>query len=240
MTSYFTQRRITIRHGLAAGGLFLISLAGPVSAAGIKCWNNSEGVRECGQFVPPEYSQQRIEIINERGIVVDVKEAAKTREQLAEEARQKKLREAELKRQQEQAARDRILLNTFTTERDLRLSYAGKIEAIRGIISITTSNTETVQQNLTRLQKQAANYERAGEKAPQSLFEEMDNLKSQLRDNREFIAKKEQAIKQLEARYQADLTRFRKLKGIKAPAESGAADQSSPAAGSAAKHAAQH
>ena len=63
-------------------------IAAPGAMAGsIKCWTNKEGVRECGAVVPPEYSQQRVEIMNERGIVVDVKEAAKTKEQLAEEAR---------------------------------------------------------------------------------------------------------------------------------------------------------
>jgi len=222
MTSYFTHMATTNRIRLTIVGLLLalFGLSTTSLAAGIKCWKNREGVRECGQFVPPEYSQQRIEIINERGIVVDVREAAKTPAQLAEEARQKKLREAELRRQKEQALQDRILLNTFTTERDLRLSYDGKIEALRGIISITHSNSETLQKNLTRVQKKAANYERAGEQPPQTLFEEMDSLKNQIRDNQEFIAKKEAAIRKLEARYQADLARFRKLKGIKAPARS--------------------
>ncbi len=222
MTSYFTHQATTNRAPLTAA-LLLILLAlsaNAFAATSIKCWKNKEGVRECGQFVPPEYSQQRIEIINERGIVTDVREAAKTPEQLAEEARQKKLREAELRRKKEQAMRDRILLHTFTTERDLRLSYDGKIEALRGIISITRSNSETLQKNLTRVQKKAANYERAGEKLPPSLFEEMDSLKNQIRDNQDFIAKKEEAIRKLEARYQADLTRFRQLKGIKAPADS--------------------
>ncbi|MGW8227457.1 MAG: hypothetical protein ACWGOW_01080, partial [Gammaproteobacteria bacterium] len=66
-------------------------------AGSIKCWTNKDGVRECGAVVPPEYSQQRVEVMNERGIVVDVKEAAKTKEQLAEEARLAKLKQEELR-----------------------------------------------------------------------------------------------------------------------------------------------
>jgi hypothetical protein len=241
MTSYFTHKATTNRARLTTGLLLvLLGLSANAFAASIKCWKNEQGVRECGQFVPPEYSQQRIEIINERGIVIDVKEAAKTPEQLAEEARQKKLREAELRRQKEQALQDRILLNTFTTERDLRLSYDGKIEAIRGIISITHSNSETLQKNLTRVQKKAANYERAGEKPPQTLFEEMDSLKDQIQDNREFIAKKEEAIRKLEARYQADLARFRKLKGIKAPAGPPPANNGDSSSTSGSQQTAQH
>ena len=30
----------------------------PMAGAGIKCWTNNDGVRECGNAVPPEYAQQ--------------------------------------------------------------------------------------------------------------------------------------------------------------------------------------
>ena len=73
--NYFTRLLIAI----------LLLSANPLSlSAAIKCWTNNDDVRECGHSVPPEYSQKRIEILNERGIVVSVKEAAKTKEQLAE------------------------------------------------------------------------------------------------------------------------------------------------------------
>jgi hypothetical protein len=196
----------------------LISLlfAAPATMAGsIKCWTNKEGVRECGAVVPPEYSQQRVEIMNERGIVVDVKEAAKTKEQLAEEARLAKLRQEELRRQEEARLRDTILLQSFTTERDLKISYDGKIGVNRDIIDITNTGTRTLTENLDNTRTKAANYERAGEKPPESVLEEMNSLKRQIKDNDEFIARKEEEIKALKRQYEADLNRFRELKGIK-------------------------
>ena len=55
--------------------LLSLLFVSPASLAGsIKCWVNKDGVRECGYTVPPEYSQQRIEIMNQRGIVVEVKD----------------------------------------------------------------------------------------------------------------------------------------------------------------------
>ena len=197
----------------------LLAWAPPSVAGAIKCWTNDEGVRECGSAVPPEYSQKRVEVINERGMVVEVKDRAKTREELEAEKREAerlaKLKQEEQRRLEEQRLRDTILLNTFTTERDLKISYDDKIEAIRGIIDITQSGTRSLNQNLQAAQKKAANYERAGEKPPQQVFEEMESLKRQMQDNDRFIAQKQDEIKVLQQKYNADLKRFRELKGIR-------------------------
>ena len=199
------------------GSIALLSLLiySPGAMAGtIKCWTNKDGVRECGYSVPPEYSQQRIEILNERGIQIGVKEAAKTKEQLEEDARLAKLKQEKLKRQEEARLRDTILLNSFTTERDLKISYDDKIEAVKGVIEITTTGSRTLQQNLQAVKKKAANYERAGEAIPEKVIDEINNLQRQIKDNEDFINKKQDEVKALNLKYEADLKRFRELKGI--------------------------
>lgn len=205
-----------IRHALLLGLALLFATQTAPAGSRIKCWVNKDGVRECGQFVPPEYAQQRIEIVNERGIVVEVIEAAKSKEQLAKEA-------AERRRLAEQKRRDKILLNTFTTERDIELARKSRIQAIESIIAITNSNTRSLKASLAKVQKRAADFERAGEEPPKELFEEMDSLKRQIQDNEDFVAKKQRDIIALEKRFDADLKRFRELKGIgKTDAKAGA------------------
>jgi len=221
MKPYLTRlHHIMKAHNLhnLTGVIFLVGLlitAPPALAGTIKCWTNKDGVRECGYSVPPEYSQQRIEIMNERGIQIGVKEAAKTKEQLEEDARLAKLKQEELQRQEEARLRDTILLNTFTTERDLKISYDDKIEVVKGVIDITKTGTRTLQQNLQTVQKKAANYERAGETMPENILNQMTNLKRQIKDNEKYTANKQREIKALNLQYGADLKRFRELKGIK-------------------------
>lgn len=218
-----TRLHLTMEaRGLSRLGLLICLISSlsfsPVSMArSIKCWINKDGVRECGYTVPPEYSQQRIELINERGIVVDVKEAAKTKEQLAEEERLAKLKEEELRLEKEKQLRDSILLNTFTTERDLKISYDDKIAVIMGHVDISNTGSRTLTENLNDAQRRAANHERAGEKVPQSLIEEIESLKRQIKDNQDFVARKMAEIKELNLQYEADLKRFRELKGITPP-----------------------
>lgn len=198
--------------------LTLLFLAGPSAHAGaIKCWTNNEGTRECGQSVPPEFSQQRVEIINERGIVVEVKEAAKTKEQLAEEARQKELMKIQQRRQKEQKRRDLILLSMFSTERDINLARSNRVDAIKSLIEITNGNTKTLKENLGAVMTKAADYERAGESPPNELLDDMRNLKRQIADNNDFVEKKLKDIDALDKRFEADLKRFRELKGITPP-----------------------
>ena len=45
----------------------LFLLTAPVQAA-IKCWTNKDGVRECGNVVPPEYSQESHTTISLRNL----------------------------------------------------------------------------------------------------------------------------------------------------------------------------
>jgi hypothetical protein len=190
----------------------LLLLAGQASARNIKCWINKNGIRECGRSVPPEYSQTRIEIVNERGLVVDVIEAAKTPEELAIEKEREELRRLREEERKERARLDSILLNTYTTERDLILARDTNIKAAQGQIDISKGNLKLLQTNLVELQEQAANHERAGRKPPAQLIEEINSLKAQIKKKSQIIESKEIALKEMEARFATDLKRFRELK----------------------------
>lgn len=180
--------------------------------AEIKCWHNKDNVRECGQAVPPEYSQQRIEVINNKGITVKVYPA---KEELDEIRRQKKLKEAEERKKAAKRRQDLILLQTYTTENDLLLAKKQNLQAIDAIIELTGGNTNVLKNDLKELEKNAADFERSGEKPPAQLINDMDNLKRQIKDNEEFIEKKKLAKQQTSDKFDADLKRFRELKGIK-------------------------
>ena len=58
-----THRRLLILSLLLSG-----ALATPFANAGIKCWTNKDGVRECGNAVPPEYAQQGHTVKDKQGL----------------------------------------------------------------------------------------------------------------------------------------------------------------------------
>ena len=59
----------------------VLAFSGPANAR-IKCWTNQEGVKECGNTVPPEFAQKEHKEVSEQGVVMEEKERAKTEEEL--------------------------------------------------------------------------------------------------------------------------------------------------------------
>lgn len=193
------------------------------SVAGIKCWTNRDGVRECGNMVPPEYAQQKSETINDQGITTDVRERAPTKEELEERRRQqeaeakrleeqKRQQELEAKRRQDQEAYDRMLLSTFLTEKDVTDSRDRKIGAIDATIELTRATIDKLQGNLDREKSRAAGFERQGKPVPKRSQDDIDSLQKQIDDKTSYIDSKEREKQQIIDKYAADLERFRALK----------------------------
>jgi hypothetical protein len=195
--------------------LLLLALAASTPAtAAIKCWKNSEGVRECGNAVPPEYAQKSHETVSKQGITKDVAGAAKTMEELeAERAAAAAAREeaaaAALRRQA-----DRVLLDTFASEDDLVLTRDGQIAHLDSQIRLVTGHIEKLQSNLDQMIERAADIERRGEKPSEEMIKNIDNVRGQIAENEAFIATKQAEQEAIRARFDADIERFRELKGL--------------------------
>lgn len=192
--------------------VFLTGIAGPTSA-GIKCWTNNEGIKECGNVVPPEYSQQGHEEVSEQGVTVKKTERAKTLEELeAEEEAQRQQAERE-RLAKEQAAKDRVLLDTFTTEEDLILTRDGKLNAIDSRIAHTKQVTVGLEKQREDLEVEAANQERAGTAVSDELIADIDSVQRQIQEQMAFIENRQQEKVLLGVQFDADLLRYRQLKG---------------------------
>lgn len=204
--------------------ILMILLAGTLtipatSLAGIKCWTNRDGVRECGNVVPPEYAQQETKTLNNRGVVLDVKARAKTPEEIEAE-KEKKATEAEKaaeekRKKDEQAAYDRMLLATFTTEQDLIASRDRKFSAMDATIEITRATIEGFKRKLNEMKSKAAQQERSGRPISDDLKEDMASMQKQIKEKEEYIEYSEREKEQLRAKYDADLKRYRELTSVK-------------------------
>jgi len=204
--------------------------AGKNSGPSIKCWKNDIGIRECGSYVPPEYSQKRIEVLNGRGQVIQVIQPPKTPEELEKERQLAIQRKAEEAAKKEQARLDKILLDSYTTERDIIIARDTNIKASQAQLDITEGNLKFLQNSLDELQKSAGNYERSGKKPPKKLIDEIDATKQQIIEKKRNIQKMQDEQTAMEQRYAKDLARFRKLKGKKSETNADSPQASATAA----------
>ncbi len=190
--------------------LFAISFSS--SHARIKCWENSDGFRECGNSVPPEYSQQKTKQMNSQGVTTNESGRAKTNEELDEEDR---LIEVEKEKQlviQKQKESDLLLLNTFASADDIILAREGKLSALTAEISLRQAHIEKIQSNLDKILASAANMERRGEIPTEKILGDIRNVKSQVSENKRYILAKQQEQEQVKQNYDEDLIRYNKLR----------------------------
>jgi len=197
------------------GTVLLIGGPSPASA-GIKCWTNGDGVRECGNIVPPEYSQTGHTEHSRSGVKVKVTERAKTPEELEVQRR-----EAALKAKQErlsrekrrkQTAHDHVLLQTFTTEQDLVLARDDKLVVIDSRIGLTENRVQTLRTNLEMLEAQAARQERGGKPVSEKIKKNIAKVKRQIGKNQAYVQAGRREQEALQTQFAADLERFRRLK----------------------------
>ena len=189
---------------------FLVAL--PTEAA-IKCWKNKDGVRECGNSVPPEYAQQGHETKDERGLTIGKTERAKSIEELETERAAATEEQKVAIEAKKRANLDRVLLDTFASEDDLVLTRDGQIAHLDSQIRLTSSHIEKLEKNLDQIMEQAADVERRGENPSEDLLAPISSVRGQITDNEAFIATKEQEQEEIRQRFDTDITRFRELKG---------------------------
>ena len=182
--------------------------------ARIVCWTNKDGVKECGDKVPPEYAQKDRQVLNEQGLVIDEKERAKTEEELAAEKEKESVEAEKLALQEEQARHDKILLDTFSNVDDINMARDGKIAALETTISLTEKRNEKLQTELNKLVEQAAAEERAGKAPSEDLVKDIEALRRQIDNNNNFISDKRTEQETVKEEYAKNVARFKELKSI--------------------------
>lgn len=195
--------------------------------SGFQCWTNHQGVRECGNVVPPEYAQGRTESVNKQGMVTKVDERAKTAAELAEEERKlgdTAARAAEEKRKQkdqeakqaEQAKYDRMLKASYFREEDIEAARKRKLGGFDASIELTRTTITKLEEKLAREEQLAANAQKSAKPGSHDRQKDIDELKKQISDKQAFVAAKEQEKSAVNAEYDGYLKRFRELKGTSA------------------------
>ena len=175
------------------------------------CWTNSDGVRECGDRLPPEYAQQGHEELDKRGMVVKETERVKTEEELAEEKKKAAIKAEEERAVMEQTKKDKILLDTFTSVKDIEVARDSKIATLESSISIAAKRGEKIQLDLDRRVNQAAAAEQAGKTPPEHLIKDIESLKRQIKGNNDYIANTRKEEEEVKASYERDIARYKEL-----------------------------
>lgn len=196
----------------------LVALA-QSAVAGIKCWTNRDGVRECGNVVPPEYAQQGHEEKSKRGFTTEVTGKAKTVEEVAAERETREAAEAAAAREAAAAKKqhelDRVLLATFSSEDDINMARDGQLANIDSQIKITREHIKKLNASLDEMIGKAAEQEKRGLEVGEDLRKGIEDTRQQIDDEGNFILNREEEAGKIKDKFTGDLARFRELRGSK-------------------------
>ena len=143
-------------------------------------WVDDEGRVHFGDRIPVQFQLKAHDEMNQRGIVLKHREAAKTPEQKAEarllEKERKKVELAEKKRKQ----RDRVLLDTYTTERDLIVARDSRLEAVGSQVQLAETIISDSNKTIASLEKQVVQIRASNREVPADIYQRIDSEKQQV------------------------------------------------------------
>lgn len=193
---------------------FLLVLAPFATAGTLYRWVDSDGKVHYSDKVPPEEVDKARTLLNERGLKIDSVGRARSPEEIARDKELARMRVEQRRLIEEQKAADRVLLRTFRSEDDIKMTLNGKLTAIDVQIQVIRSNIKRMKQKLGSLQKGAAALERQGRRISKNFLKDIGNTRAALKDGYASIVRSERRKESYREKYGLDLDRFRKLKHL--------------------------
>lgn len=197
--------------------LLALCLAGiGVAHAGkVYKWVDKNGQVHYTNTPPPEAAQQDRTVLDEHGNVTDKLRGAMTPEEIeAERQRQAKI-EAQERLAQEQAAKDSMLLQTYTTVEEMQLARDGRIAALEAQVKVASGAISSLETQLAGLEQRAATVQQNGSPVPEQLQGEIEDTRQELLNNQKFLMARKEEQNDIRNRFDTDIARFKELKGIK-------------------------
>ena len=204
-----------VNHRILAVAALASALMAPAAGARIKCWVNDEGVRECGDTVPPEYASKSHQELSGQGVKIKETARAKTPEELRREAEKRKRAERERAAREERAKHDRVLLATFSSEESMMRMRDDQFAAIDTRIKNLERGVAKLERKRELLRAEAAKQELSGKSVSPEIKTSITRVERRIEEQRQAIEGYRRERGDLAGRYELDLARYRELKAGK-------------------------
>jgi cell division septation protein DedD len=170
-------------------------------------WTDQDGRVHYSDSPPPETERRELRVLDERGLTVRELDRPRTREEIEEARRQEALEAQHREEQEARERRDRILRQSFGSERELIAARDDRVTIVDGSLDITDEKIRRLEEQVARLQQRR---ERSG--SPNELDEDIAGLERQLRVQRRFRDERLEERQRIIDQFDADLERLRELK----------------------------
>jgi hypothetical protein len=192
--------------------LAALTLAPPAADAQSYRCVSKDGKRYYGSTIPAECYGRPVEQLNAQGMLVKRIDAeGSEKERLAKEAADAKKREEEAAAR-EVARRNRALLATYTSEKDID-------DARARALAENTKATQEVESSIESIRKRHSDYEKeldfykGKNEPPARLRDDIKNAADELGAQQQLLEAKQREVEHINARYDDDKKRYAALSG---------------------------
>jgi hypothetical protein len=166
-----------------------------------------DGKRYYGSIIPAECFGRPVEQLNGQGLVVKrIDPEGAEKERLLKEATEARKREEEAA-SRESARRNRALLATYTSEKDIDDARARALAENGKVVREIEDRLESIRKRQTGYEKEVEAFKGKGE-APAKLRDDLKNAEDELKANQELLATKKREVGLINARYDDDKKRY--------------------------------
>lgn len=214
--------RSSIRSILVLAGFGLA--AANLSAQDIRCWNDENGVRRCGDSVPPDQARHDREVLNSQGIRIGREEGEITPEEQAEIDRARGEEEARLAEIEARRRYDQMLLDAYLTPGQIEALRDRRLELMDSQIRITEIILRNLYKRLEGLERDAGRYSPFSDREdappiPQNLSTDIDRTRSAIDIREQAMEEIRENQEKIRQDFQRDIDRFKELKGLTDPVD---------------------
>jgi hypothetical protein len=194
--------------------LLILLVSFPALAGKLYSWVDEHGKTHYGNTVPPQYAQQGNTELNKRGAVVKKTDAALTPEQRKAKEEELAQQKEDEKKVLEQKRRDKALLNTYTTEKEIDLVRDRNLQQGELQLQSMELRTKQIQPQIDQARKRKEDLVAKKRPLPPDLQQELEEKGKELRRLQEILQQKRAEMDAIRSRFEDDKKRFRELSQV--------------------------
>ncbi|MGA9573008.1 MAG: DUF4124 domain-containing protein [Lysobacterales bacterium] len=191
--------------------IILVVSVSPLAADTYR-WKDKNGEIHYGESVPAEYADQPYDILNNSGMVIEHVEDTSAAVEISVEKKPKKKERGPLISEEERLIQsDRLLVVRYASEEEISKALDLEIAQLGYDSKVVNQSYESTDTAIRSQISQAANQQRAGQKISDDQQKVIDQLYARRAQDERKRASLQKREKQIRARYESDLERYRFL-----------------------------
>ena len=196
--------------------LILLGISFNASAGKLYKWVDENGEVRYSDRMPVSQVKRKHQTLNAQGVIVSTKEAARTDEEIkaSKEAKRAQQARQEVERQNKEAQGrvDRVLLLTFSSEKEMSRVKNDRIDVLDSVIRLIYKSIATTEERLNRFENVAEQQYISKEKeVPGGLAQNIEESTRKLKNREKQLSLKLGEKYKIEAQFEVDVARFRLL-----------------------------